>query len=191
MRITQMEQQIRKLEAELHNKPDDFQLSMARRQARTYKSSIKRSSQGEFLLTAQSTEIPPHEQASLEVLVAEHSTPAMLGPDQDTASNSTKTHQETPERLRIRYAPLVKTLEKICKETLSNYSIWPEDETITGGTGGAATVLLRPWKLLVAYEKEIRDSVHKIDVLWEPARRDVSSGVAETLLVEDSKYYSP
>lgn len=200
MRITQMEQQIRKLEAELHNRPDDFELSVVRRQAPIYKSSIKPSLHGEFFLTPQSVEIPHHEQASLEVLVAEHGTSATLGPEHDTASHSTKicqrTHQQTPERLRIRYAPLIKTLEKVCGETLSNGHIWPSDNrtvlVMGARTGGAATVLLRPWKLLVAYEKEIRDSIHNIDTFVEPARReDVSGGVAETGLVGDCEYYPP
>ncbi|KAJ0122199.1 hypothetical protein J7T55_002711 [Diaporthe amygdali] len=172
MRITQMEQQIRKLEAELHNKPDDFQLSV-------------------------SMEIPFHEKASLEVLVTEHGTSAMLGSDHYDAGHSTRicqrTHQQTPERLRIRYAPLIKTLEKVCGETISNQFIWPSDSrtALMSGvrTGGAATILLRPWKLLVTYEKEIRASIHNIDTFVEPARReDVSGGVAEIGLVEDFEY---
>ncbi|KAL2286014.1 hypothetical protein FJTKL_07262 [Diaporthe vaccinii] len=194
MRITEMEQQIRKLEAELHNKPDDFQLSVARRQAPTYKSFTKRSSHSEFLLTPHSANIPSHEQASLEVLVYENDTSSVLGLDQYTDSHSTRicqrTHQQTPERLRIRYAPLVKTLEKVCKETLSNSYIWPsERDYTTDGSRGAATILLRPWKLLAAYEKEIRDSIHNIDVLWEPDRReDVSGKVAETRVVEEFEF---
>lgn len=194
MRITEMEQQIRKLEAELHNKPDNFQLSVARRQAPTYKSFTKRSSHSEFLLTHHSATIASHDQASLEVLVSENGTSAMLGPDQYTASHSTsicqRADQQIPERLRIRHAPLVKTLEKVCKETLSNDYIWPSERDHTEDRiAGAATVLLRPWKLLIAYEKEIRDSIHNIDVLWEPDRReDVSSSVAETRVVEDCEY---
>lgn len=188
-----MEKQIRKLEAALFNKPDDFQLNETRRQAPTYKSIIKRSLHGEFLLTTQSMEIPSHDQASLEVLVTEHSTSATLGPDRHTASHPTEgTHQQTPERLRIRYAPLVKTLEKVCRETLSNYNFWPtEREPWSSRIGSSsATILLRPWKLLIAYEKEIRDSVHNIDALVEPVRReDVSGEVAETGVLEDCKCF--
>lgn len=192
-----MEQHVRKLEAELHNKPLDFKLSVVRRQALTYKSIIKPSLYGEFLLTPRSVEIPNHEQASLEVLVTEHGTSATLGPDHNTASHSNsifqRTHQQTPERLRIRYAPLVKTLEKICRETISSHNIWDSDDTtLTRQTGGAATVILRPWKLFVTYEKDIRDSVHNIDAFLELARReDVSGGVAETGVVEDREYHSP
>lgn len=190
-----MEEKIRKLDAELHNKPDDFQLSVARRQAPTYKSVVKRSSPGEFLTTPQSVKTPSHEQASLEVLVAENDTSGTFGSDHYTTSHSTsihqQTHQQTPERLRMRYVPLVKTLEKVCRETLSNYNVWPGDRDIPANhSKGAPTVLLRPWKLLVVYEKEIRDSIHDIDGLWEPARReDVSGGAAEMRVVEDCKYH--
>lgn len=190
IRITQMEEQIRKLQTELHNKPDDFQLSVARRQAPTYKSFIKRSSHGEFLLTPQSLEIPSRDQASLEVLVAEHDTPATLCPDGDIDSNPTsicqRTHQQTPERLRIRYAPLIKTLEKVCRESLSSFNFWRIRPGDRDRSGCAATILLRPWKLLVAYEKEIRDSTHNIDDFVEPAgRENVSCGVAEMQVVDD------
>lgn len=191
LRITEMEEKIRELEAQLYNKPDGFQLSMARRQAPVHKSFIKRSSQGEFLLTRQSLDIPSHEQASLEVLVAEQGTSAMLGPDQFTASHSTgsyqRTGQETPERLRIRYAPLIKTLEKVCRETLSNYNFWPSERGYTTeGTGCAPAILLRPWKLFVAYETEIRNSLQNVDLLWNPARRgDGNDAVAVPLLMED------
>lgn len=197
MRITQMEEQIQKLRTELQNKPDDFRLSSARTQAPTYKSFIERLSHGKFLLTPQSLDIPSHDQASLEVLVAEHGTSATISLDEDTASQSTsicqRTHQQTPERLRIRYAPLVKTLEKVCMETLSNAYFWPsERDHMTDRSRGAATILLRPWKLLVAYEQEIRDSIRNIDVLWEPDRReDVNGRAAETRVVEDCEYCPP
>lgn len=190
-----MEEHIRKLEAELHNKPDDFQVGEVRRPTPTYKSFIKRSTHGEFLLTLQSVEIPPHEQASLEVLVAENGTSATLRPDQYTASHATGmyqgTHQQTPERLRIRYAPIVKTLEKVCRETLTNYQFWPNNRNIDR-TGCVPTVLLRPFKLLVAYEKEIRDSVHNIDALWDPPRRkDLSGEEAEIRVVNNCEYDPP
>lgn len=192
MRITQMEQQIRKLEAELHNKPDDFQLSVARRQAPTFKSFIKHSSHGEFLLTPQSVDIPTNEQASLEVLVADHGTSATLGPDQHSASLSTSVgqSQQTPERLRIRYPPLIKTLEKVCRERLSNSWWFTEGKSIADRPVTAPTVLLRPWKLLIAYEKQIRDSIDNIDAFVEPVRRgNVSGGVAETGVIQESEYY--
>lgn len=187
-----MEEQIRKLEAELHNKPDDFRRGEVRRPTPTYKSFIKRSSHGEFLLTLQSAEILPHEQASLEVLVAENDTSATLPPDQYTTSHPTSmsqgTYQQTPERLRMRYAPTVKTLEKVCRETLTNYHFWPNNRN-TDRTGCAPTVLLRPFKLLVAYEKEIRDSIHNIDALWDPPRRkDVSGEEAEIRVVNNCEY---
>lgn len=196
IRINQMEQQIRKLEAELYNKPNDFQLNVMRRQAPTYKSFIKRSSHGEFLQNLQSVMMPSHEQASLELLVADHGTSATYGSSQDAASHSTSTcqrrHQQTPERLRIRYAPLIKVLEKVCRETLSNYNFWPGDPGDRERTACSPTVLLRPWKLIVAYETEIRDSVRNIDACVQPARPgDVSSGIPEVLVVENGEYYSP
>lgn len=190
-----MEQHIRKLEAELHNRPDDFQLRVVRRQAPIYKSFIKLSSHGEFLQTLQSAEIPSIEQASLEVLVTEHSTSTTLGLDHNPAGHPTnihqRTHRQSPERLRIRYAPLVKTLEKVCREVLSNNLLWPSEHGITGSrTRGAATILLRPWKLFVAYEKEIRESIHNIDALIEPAQpKDVSEGVAEKGVVEECECF--
>lgn len=192
-----MEQQIRKIEAELYNKPDDFQVSVARRQTPTYKPFIQRSSPGEFLMNPQFAANSSLDQASLEVLVADNGTSASLGPDQCKASHSTDTcqreHQQTPERLRIRYAPLIRTLEKVCKETLSNYHFWPNDRDPTERrTACAATILLRPWKLLVAYEKEIRDSIHDIDVLWKTSRREEVGGVVtEICLVENGEYHAP
>lgn len=184
-----MEQQIRKLESELYNKPDDFQLSVVRRQVPVCKSFIKRSSHGEFLLAPQSVGSIFQEQASLEVLMAENSTSAMLGPDHDTAGHSTsvcqRTHQQTPERLRIRCAPLITTLERVCRETLSNDFLWVGDRAAC-----ASTIILRPWKFFVSYKKKIRDLIHSIDAFVEPARREgVSGEVAEIGLVRGYEYY--
>lgn len=194
MRITDLENHIRKLEAELRNKPDDFQLRMVRRQAPLYKSTIKSSSHGEFLLNPQSLEIPLNERASLETLVTDHSTPAIPGPEQNAAGHLTivsqRTHQQTPERLRIRYAPLIKLLEKVSRETLSNQLLWPSESILTGvRSRGASSVFLRPWKFLVAYENEIRESVHKIDKLIDPARpEDVVDGVVKKGLVDECEF---
>lgn len=196
MRITELERHIRKLEAELHNKPDGFQLSVVRRQAPTYKASIKSSSHGEFLLNPQSLEIPLTEHASFETLVAEHGTPAqaILGLEHDAARQSTsasrRTHPQTPERLRIRYAPLIRMLEKISREALANSMLWPTDSVLEGARSrGAASVFLRPWKFFVAYEKEIRESVHKIDTFIAPAHpEDVSGGVVKEGLVDECEF---
>lgn len=191
-----MEQQIRKLQAELYKRPDDFQLSVMRRQAPTYKSYIKRSSHSEFLLNPQSVVIPSHDQASLEILLAEPGISATFGSGQDTVSHSTSTcqprHQQTPERLRIRYAPLIRTLSKLCRETLSNFNFWSGDPGDRDRTGCSPTVLLRPWKLIVAYETEIRESIKNIDAFVEPARPgDVSGGMSEALVVGDGEYHPP
>lgn len=190
LRITQMEYKIRKLEAQLENKPDDFQISVAMRQVPTYKSFIKRSARGEFILTPRSVEIPTHEQSSLEVLVADHGISATLSPNYNTPSQSTvnsqRARQETPERLRIRYAPLIKTLEKICRETLSNYYFWASDAVDRERPGCSSTILLRPWKLFVAYEKEIRGSIDNIDAFVEPARKeDLGGGITGTQVIDD------
>lgn len=190
MRITELERHIRKLEAELHNKPDDFQLSIVRRQAPTFKSSIKSSSHGEFLLNPKSLEIPLTEHASFEILVTEHGTPAqaILGLEQDAASR--RTRSQTPERLRIRYAPLIKMLEKISRETIANQLLWPTDSILEGARSrGAPSVFLRPWKFFVAYEKEIRESVHKIDTFIDPAHpEDVSDGMVKEGLVDECEF---
>lgn len=167
-----------------------------RRQAPRYKSYIKRSSHSEFLLNPQSVVIPSHEQASLEVLVADPGISATSGSGEDTVSHSTSTcqpqHQQTPERLRIRYAPLIRILAKLCRETLSNFNFWSGDPGDRERTGCSPTVLLRPWKLIVAYEKEIRDSIRNFDTLVEPARPGyVSGGMSEALVIHDGEYHAP
>lgn len=182
LRITQLEEQLRKLEAELHDKPDHFKLSVTRRQCPVYKSLLKLSAYGEF---RQTNNLPTHERPSLEVLVTEHGT--SYGPEHGTANESTsiwqREHQRTPERLRIRYTPLINTLEQVCKERLSSYQSW-DAETKDGG--GAPTVILRPWKLFIAYENEIRNSMHDLESLVESAQQDTANGGAVRKRISES-----
>lgn len=112
----------------------------------------------------------------MEVLVTEHGTALGIEDTDQSDSALQRTYQRTPERLRIRYVPLIKMLERICSETLSNSEVWgprvkPE--------GGAPTVILRPWKLFVAYEKEIRNSVQEVESLVEAGQQTQGNGKAD------------
>lgn len=198
LRITQLEEQLRKLQAELHNKPDDFKINVKRIQLPVYKPFLKRSIEGEFMSTPNSAHILAQDLPSLEVLVTDHST-SRLGPERDTTHISTnipqQMHQLTPERLRIRYTPLIKMLEQVCRETLSNHQVWPVTgitPTMRKATRGASTVILRPWKFFVAYGNEIRDSVRKVESLVDSARREKSKdGTVTKGIFSECKYSRP
>lgn len=170
MRIAQLEAELRKLQADFHNRPDDFVVGVSKRQCTVYKSILKPLMYGNFRSTSRSHWA---ERPSMEILVTEHGT--TLGTEDDNPSSRTLKgpHQRTPERLRIRYVPLIKTIERICSEALSSDLVWG----VTGRPETAApSVILRPWKLFVAYEKEIRNSVQEVEAQVEAARQKEAKG---------------
>lgn len=200
MRITQLEEKLRKLQAEFQDKPDDFKFNANRSRSQwgVYKSVLKSSLLGDFTLTARSLKIPFRERPSMEALVTDQG-PALRLQDGPVGDDNTNTsvddfgvpYQRTPERLRIRYAPLIRLLERTCRETLSNSQIQIEECTEDDQMGGAPTVFLRPWKLFVAYEKEIRDSVFEIEeALGEFVRKQANDKKIERPHFDDSKWYS-
>lgn len=121
----------------------------------------------------------------MELLVTEHST-SLDEKDANYYNNDLqRTHHRTPERLRIRYVPLIKTLERICSESLSNHEVWGAGRKLEQG---APTVILRPWKLFVTYEKEIRNSVREVEALADVARhKERNRETVEKGIFEDRK----
>lgn len=178
-RIAQLEAELRNLQAELHNKPDGLELNRFKKQCLVYRSILEPLTYGSFRSRSMRhrTDVPPSERPSMEILVTEHlhGTPRAIDDCHSPKGSLQRTNQRTPERLRIRYVPLIKTLERICSETLSNQEVW--GVPIKPGTG-APTVLLRPWKLFVAYEREIRSSVHEVEALLDAARHKKENGGA-------------
>lgn len=176
IRITQLEEELRKLKAKIEDRPDDFKLSEKKKQCPVHKPVLERSVYDEFRLTPHSTDVPIHQRPSLEVLVTDHIPHLEMNKDpQKLPRRSTGlvelyggnvTARRTPERLRIRSLPLIAHLERICRETLSNHRVWADKPEV-----GAPAVLLRPFKLLFVYEQEIKESVQEVEALLQSAEQ--------------------
>ncbi|KAH8885480.1 hypothetical protein GQ53DRAFT_628393, partial [Thozetella sp. PMI_491] len=160
IRITELEKQLRALKAKVEDRPDDLKLNEKNLKFPVYKKDLKRSPYGEFQLTTLSSDVPDRQRPSLEVLVSEDI--VQPGPSDKQVASSGELFiaptRQSPERLRLRSLPLIAHLEKICRESLSNPRVWEWKQG-----KGAPVILLRPFKLLIGYEKEIRASIKSVE----------------------------
>ncbi|KAJ9156114.1 AAA family ATPase [Pleurostoma richardsiae] len=178
LRIKHLEKELRELKAKVYDRPDDAKFGRPRiKQCAVYAHVLKRSTQNEFQLTSHSMQIPEHEQPALEVEVTDFTSPTGI---QDSPGEPRRRNtgllgladQRTPEKLRIRSLPLIAHLERVCRETISNNRVRRPDNQ----NRLAPVVLLRPFKLVFAYEQEIRESVQQIESLAQSAQEAKAEG---------------
>ena len=155
IRIAELEKQVETLSAQINKLPDDFKPNMLRSRWPVYGHFLKRSSQAEFQTSNHTKGLPELQLPAVESLSNEGELlKSTLGETMDSCNEGTLTVQKSPERLRIRSAPLISHLEMTCRESLSNHQVWSDEAPVT---------LLRPFKLLVTYEEDIRASVKMIE----------------------------
>ncbi|KAH8669872.1 hypothetical protein BGZ61DRAFT_111798 [Ilyonectria robusta] len=169
MRITNLENDLQILKEKVFNLPrqekDRFPVC---------KPILKRSVGDEFRITHNSKKVPIGERPSIEVLYS-HRVPTFgdvnMDPPKTLARRTTASHEmeeadfatsTSPERLRIRSWALIYHLRNVCRESLpSSNSIFERiDES-------PAVVFLRPFKLLIMYDQDIRESVKEIEAIVE------------------------
>ena len=146
-RISKLEKSLIMLDAAVRSLPPDFYKTAGKEYVCSYQPIIKRCTQTEFdlyLPKGLRDHIPlSHriEWPALEVLRPQSSQAL----DTDTTNT---TRSQVPERLRIRYQPLLEHIQTITGETVG-LDISEE----------SGAVFLRPFKLFVQYEDEIRNSL--------------------------------
>jgi hypothetical protein len=164
-RIKELEEKLNEVRKDLYKLPDDFNLRKGKRIHPTFRHVLQRSSPAQFNLTRESMDLPEKDRPALEVLVIERLKSPETQPDSRVhhrrptglLEDPSYTYQ-VPERLRIRPRPLIAHLQRVTHIHIS-------DELGPGISGikQSSIVFLRPFKLLVTYEEQIRQSLLKLE----------------------------
>ncbi|RWA05708.1 hypothetical protein EKO27_g9393 [Xylaria grammica] len=149
-RIQELETQLRQVRIDLYNLPEDFELHKRRVQYPVFRHFLRRSTRDKFEVTKESMNTPARDFPALEVLVTEQFTDLGTQVQLPTAYLA-------PKCLRIRPRPLVMYLQQVTQMNISNFV------SIPGGNPEPNIVFLHPFKLLVTYEEEIRQSVEDLE----------------------------
>jgi len=151
LRVEQLENEVLNLKKDIGKLPSDFTIFKPLIHP-VYRHEIKRSALQEFELKQQSKSIPPHLLPAIEVLVDQD-----ILKDQGTGGKSV-TYQ-SPRRLRIRPERVATHLEQITGQSFYTHNYPGSDDSIKN----SAIVILRPFKVLVIFEMEIRASVQELE----------------------------
>ncbi|KAI3317698.1 hypothetical protein HD806DRAFT_514024 [Xylariaceae sp. AK1471] len=166
LRIRDLEEQLRKVKIDLYKLPDDFQVPKLDEKGHpTFQHVLQRSTPDQFKSSKDLINIPSKDRPALEALVIEQlkdletysklSAPRGLGTG---FSKGTPSTHQVPESLRIRPRPLIAHLQRVTRTHISNDLAPPlENENQKN------IVFLRPFKLLVMYEEEIRESLRILE----------------------------
>ncbi|KAK7964340.1 hypothetical protein PG988_011314 [Apiospora saccharicola] len=164
MRIEGLEKELRKVKRDLYNLPDDAEVRRNPRCHPVYRHLLQRSNPSQFRLSKASFDVPREDRPALEVLVTEHIEKKPQQGELEPLSKSTGLNSDqasiqwSPERLRIRSRPLCLHLQKITSTQISDGLYLP-----TQDINESSTVFLRPFKLFVSFEKEIRQSIADVE----------------------------
>jgi len=174
-RIKELEAEVKKLRRDVDKLPEDWEMNKKSKQP-VYMHKLKRSTLQEYQLNEDSRSIPESKRPALEVLVSEHVVPPPLNPKDEAKAESPVVSNikdegrrpsvlsdrlsgdgahHSPERLRIRSRALNSLLERISGDEISN--------SFVKGDENAPVAYLRPFKLFVTYEAEIRASVQEVE----------------------------
>ncbi|KAH7144593.1 hypothetical protein B0J13DRAFT_47647 [Dactylonectria estremocensis] len=178
LRISELERELQALKIKVLNlPPQKEQKSLACQPI------LKRSEVDEFRITVTSTKIPIQDRPSLEVLYSngipvydlDSTDPPQMLTRRATArlgyGDSVTAPLSVPERLRLRSCALIAHLRNISRESVSRIL----DHTFRDSTERwSPSLILRPFKLLVIYEHEIRESVEEIESLIQSAQEQGS-----------------
>ncbi|KAI0874099.1 hypothetical protein GGS24DRAFT_501119 [Hypoxylon argillaceum] len=161
MRLQDLEKEFRQMKMDLYKLPADFEIKKPKPQHPIFLHVLHRSTMDKFE-SREMTKIPFRDRPALEVLVIEQ----LAGSEVHVESNSPSLGANTappatylaPKRLRIRSRPLLAHLQQVTRMTISHELSPPDDELVQ-----TSIVFLKPFKLLVTYEKEIRQSLPDLE----------------------------
>ena len=178
-RIKEIEREIKVLRRDIDGLPADVEVKKTSKQP-VYQHGLKRSTISEFRLNDESKAVLNNQRLAVEVLITDHSTPRSSGSiayrsdvqSAETADSAdskvvplrmseTEGILQIPERLRIRSRALLSLLGRISGEDLLSNGLTRNIEN------PAPVVFLRPFKLFVSYEKEIRAEVQELELKIE------------------------
>jgi hypothetical protein len=178
-RIKEIEREIKVLRRDVDGLPSDFEVKKTSKQP-VYQHELKRSTISEFRLNDESKAVPNNQRPAVEVLITDHSAPRSSGSIANRADvqstnvadsvdlkdvhlrrSETDGILQIPERLRIRSRALLSLLGRISGEDLLSSGFTRNIEN------PAPVVFLRPFKLFVSYEKEIRAEVGELELKIE------------------------
>ncbi|KAN0108850.1 hypothetical protein V8E51_008592 [Hyaloscypha variabilis] len=178
-RIREMEKQIKLLRQDVDGLPADFEVKKLSKQP-VFMYGLKRSTLSEFRLNDESKAIPNNKRPAVEVLITDHHISRLsrsipkdsVGQTAELADAAdpkivplrraeTEGILQVPERLRIRSRALLTLLGRISGEELLSVGYTRNMEN------PAPVVFLRPFKLFVSYEKEIRAEVRELELKIE------------------------
>jgi uncharacterized protein YlxP (DUF503 family) len=171
-RIREVEQKLQAVMQYVYEEPPTWTAKKAQRHS-VFKHVIRRTAAAGFSLSHTSFEVPVHERPALEVLVKEEliGTQADIGvPAQaPIQSGPYSPGVSSPERLRIRFRPLLTHLQRVAKVYVSSDL---EAQVDDDAKEAPSIVFLRPFKLLIIHERKIRDSVQELELLLEQESAD-------------------
>jgi Domain of unknown function (DUF7025) len=178
-RIKLLEKEIKTLRRDVDGLPADFEVKKVSKQP-VYMHELKRSTLSEFRLNDESKAVPNNQRPAVEVLITDHNVSRfgrsfLKSSDDPTAEvvdtadpkivplrrTGTEGILQIPERLRIRSRALLTLLGRISGEELLSVGYTRNIET------PAPVVFLKPFKLFVSYEKEIRAEVRELELKIE------------------------
>lgn len=169
MRLKDVETELQKLRQYIYHLPEAGIGRKRKEKLPVYRHVLQRSSFYQFRITSQSFNIPLSERPALEVLVSGATKPQLQSDldmlprrvtGLDGAQGKSASPQPVPERLRIRSGPLIIHLERV---TGRDFRKGKESRIYDGKVYRSGIVILRPFKVFVAYEKEIRESIHDVE----------------------------
>jgi hypothetical protein len=175
-RIKELEAEVKRLRRDVDKLPEDFEVNKKSKQP-VYMHKLKRSTLQEYQLNEDSKAVPENKRPALEILVSEHVVPPPLESRANMEAESPiissikeegrrlsvlsdrlsglDTAYQSPERLRIRSRALNSLLERISWDEIGN--------AFVKGDENSPVAYLRPFKLFVTYEAEIRASVQEVE----------------------------
>ncbi|KAI1274636.1 hypothetical protein F5Y07DRAFT_401118 [Xylaria sp. FL0933] len=176
-RIQSLEEQLRRMKIDLYKLPEDFEIRTQSRKHPVFRHVLQRSTIDQFDLRKESTHIPNKDRPSVEVLVVERLTDSgdiKSAPPGGKVTALPSTYL-VPKRLRVRSRPLISHLQLVTRTHISD-DVAPYPNPMEQPN----IVFLRPFKLFVTYEEEIRQSLE----VFEQDFNDRSHAKTQT---EDAK----
>ncbi|KAJ8129711.1 hypothetical protein O1611_g3918 [Lasiodiplodia mahajangana] len=191
MRLHDLESQLRQVRIDLYKLPEGFELKTPKKKHPIFQHVLLRSFKDKFDLRRDMMQIPSGERPALEALVVEqleaHVDPGL--PNKETIGQS-KIHL-IPKRLRIRSRPLIAHLQQVTRTPIT-HDVSPHYKELEQ----PSITFLRPFKLLVTYEEEIRQSLRDLENKIEslspqqkvvPRKEDVTKTFNDEDLLQDLK----
>ncbi|KAI0103757.1 hypothetical protein GGR51DRAFT_561689 [Nemania sp. FL0031] len=161
MRLQDLEGQMRQVRIDLYKLPKDFEIPKPLKKHPIFLHDLRRSFADKFELRKELIQLPSGDRPALEALVVEQLADLEIHVGPSPPNKEEIGRQKTrliPKRLRIRPRPLIAHLEQVTQISVSN-DVSPYSKELEQPN----VIFLRPFKLLVTHEKEIRQSLRDLE----------------------------